>query len=193
MDIRVGEYPHHEESPPLRGEALGRSAHRCRFSPEMPGLRPRADDAPVQGGKKHPLCGAKRSGISHCHCRGFARAMGNGFCAVLSPAPFACGRIFQGALRGCIGSNPESWKSETESRPIVLPGCDGILVRESLYSVRKGAAYVLGLDCFSELFGGLSPAFCRSPPVRDLVVHWRLLAARQLWGGGGAGGCLLPL
>lgn len=40
-------HPHHEESPPLRGEALGGSAHRRRFSPEMPGLRPRADDAPV--------------------------------------------------------------------------------------------------------------------------------------------------
>ena len=43
-----------EEDPSLRGEAVAGTAHRHGFPPALPGLRPGGDDAPVQGGKKHP-------------------------------------------------------------------------------------------------------------------------------------------
>lgn len=53
MDIRLNDVLEMKKTHPA-GEAVAGTAHRHGFPPALPGLRPGGDDAPVQGGKKHP-------------------------------------------------------------------------------------------------------------------------------------------
>ena len=51
MDIRVNDILVMKKPHPCGGKALAGSAHRRGLPPAVPGLRPRADDTPVQGRK----------------------------------------------------------------------------------------------------------------------------------------------